>query len=156
PPRARPTSGRRARTTTSRSKEKHGSAGTQAEAHRRTERALPTEVLLLLQGEGRASRLQELQPAPALHLGEGQDPLAPDHGRLPPPPGAGGDGGQAGARDGAAALRHRLAPWTSSSEKTSRRWGCAATSCRSPAGSPGTTCCRGGSPSRRRPPRWRS
>ena len=45
------------------------------------------------------------QPAPALHLGEGQDPLAADHRRLPPPPGAGRGRGQAGARDGAAPLR---------------------------------------------------
>ena len=42
--------------------------------------------LLLLQGQGRGGRLQEHQPAAALHLREGQDPLAPDHRRLPPPP----------------------------------------------------------------------
>ena len=39
----------------------------------------PAEELLLLQGEDRRGRLQELQPAPPVRLGEGQDPVAPDH-----------------------------------------------------------------------------
>ena len=50
-------------------------------------------------------RLQGPEPAPPLHLREGQDPLAADHGRLPPPPGADRDRRQAGARDGTAAVR---------------------------------------------------
>ena len=40
-----------------------------------------------------------------VHLGEGQDPLAPDHRRVPPAPGPGRGRGQARARDGAAPLR---------------------------------------------------
>ena len=63
------------------------------------------EELLLLQGEDRRGRLQEHQPAPALHLREGQDPLAADHRRVPAAPGPGRGRGQAGARDGAPALR---------------------------------------------------
>ena len=65
----------------------------------------PAEELLLLQGQDRRGRLQELQPAPALRLGEGEDPLAPDHGRLPPPPGPGRGRRQARARDGAPSVR---------------------------------------------------
>ena len=68
----------------------------------------PAQVLLLLQGQGRGDRLQELQPAPAVRLGEGQDPLAPDHRRLPPAPAPGGGGSEAGPRGGAAALRREL------------------------------------------------
>ena len=44
---------------------------------------------------------------PAVHLGEGQDPLAPDHRRLPPAPGAGRRCREARARDGAPPLRLR-------------------------------------------------
>jgi single-strand DNA-binding protein len=73
-----------------------------------TDTAGPAEELLLLQGEGRGGRLQELQPAPALHLGEGQDPLAPHHGRVPPPPAAGRGRREARARDGAPPVRRRL------------------------------------------------
>ena len=68
----------------------------------------PAEELLLLPREDRRGRLQELQPAAAVRVGEGQDPVAPDHRRLPPPPGADRRRGQAGARDGAAALRREL------------------------------------------------
>ena len=46
-------------------------------------------------------RLQEPRAAPPLHLREGEDPLAPDHGRLPAAPDPGRGGGEAGARDGA-------------------------------------------------------
>src|SRR5205085_4818206 len=42
---------------------------------------------------------------PSLRLGEGQDPLAPHHRRLPPPPEPALDCDEAGARDGAPALR---------------------------------------------------
>ena len=41
------------------------------------------QELPLLPGQGRRDRLQEPRAAPALHLGEGQDPLAPHHGRVP-------------------------------------------------------------------------
>ncbi len=57
--------------------------------------------------QGRGDRLQEHQPAAPLHLGEGQDPQPPHHRRVPPAPGAGRDGRQAGARDGAPAVRRR-------------------------------------------------
>ena len=40
-------------------------------------------------GEDRRGGLQERQQAPPVHLRAGQDPLAPDHGRLPAPPEAG-------------------------------------------------------------------
>ena len=49
--------------------------------------------------------LQERQPAPAVHLREGEDPLAARHRRVPAPSGAGRGRGQAGPRDGAAAVR---------------------------------------------------
>src|SRR5262249_23144720 len=52
--------------------------------------------------------LQELQPAPALRVGEGQDPLAPHHRRLPASPAAGRGGREASARGGAAAVRSEL------------------------------------------------
>ena len=44
-------------------------------------------------------------PAPALHLGAGQDPQPPHHGRMPAPPGAGRAGREARPRDGAPAVR---------------------------------------------------
>src|SRR6266536_2044485 len=68
----------------------------------------PASSLLLLQGEDRRGRLQELQPAAAAHLGEGQDPLAPDHRHVPPPPEASCSGSEARARDGAVAIRIEL------------------------------------------------
>ena len=64
------------------------------------------QVLLLLQGQGRGDRLQERQPAPPVHLREGQDPQPPHHRRLPAPPAPGRRRGQARARDGAPAIRH--------------------------------------------------
>ena len=42
-------------------------------------------------------RLQEPRAAPPLHLGEGEDPLAPHYGRVPETPDPGCLGGQAGA-----------------------------------------------------------
>ena len=67
----------------------------------------PAEVVLLLQVEGRRDRLQEHRRASPLHLREGQDPLAPDQRRLPPPPAPGRSRGQARPRDGAPAVRGR-------------------------------------------------
>src|SRR5207244_1185985 len=78
-------------TTTFRSRERDGTA----EATRREdehpqaaagERAATPAQLPLLPGEGGGGRLQEHRPAPPLHLGEGQDPVAPAHRRLPPAP----------------------------------------------------------------------
>ena len=64
----------------------------------------PQAELLLLQGQGRRGRLQERQPAAAVHLREGEDPLQADHRRVPP---ASGQVSVAvkRARDGAAAVR---------------------------------------------------
>ena len=64
--------------------------------------------------------LQERQPAPALHLGEGQDPQPPHHRRVPPPPAAGRGRGEAGPRDGAPARTSQGARWRSSCSRTSR------------------------------------
>src|SRR5439155_4072409 len=75
-----------------------------AKAPRRS-RPHPQARLLLLQGEGRRDRLQEREPATPVHLGERQDPVAPDHGRVPPASAAGSGGDQARTRDGAPALR---------------------------------------------------
>ena len=61
------------------------------------DRSAPAEELLLLQGEDRRGRLQELQPAPPLRLGEGQDPLTAHHGRVQAAPGADRGRGQARA-----------------------------------------------------------
>src|SRR5688572_21022174 len=85
----------------------HGSAenSADAQASRLLPRPRAAEELPLLQGQDRRGRLQEPEPAPALHLGEGEDPQPPHHRRLPPPPAAGRRRGQAGARDGAPALR---------------------------------------------------
>ena len=73
------------------------------------DRADPEEELLLLPGEDRPGRLQELQPAPPLRVGEGEDPLSPDHRRVPAPPGSDRGGREARARSGAPPLR-RLPP----------------------------------------------
>jgi len=81
---------------------------TAAEGTARPRRPDPQAQLLLLPREGDRGGLQEHQPAPALRLGEGQDPLPPDHWRLPPAPAAGRAGGQAGTRDGAPPLLHGL------------------------------------------------
>ena len=67
----------------------------------------PAEVVLLLQVEGRRDRLQERRRASPLHLREGEDPLAADQRRVPPPPAPGRGRDQAGPRDGAAAVRGR-------------------------------------------------
>src|SRR5205823_6263576 len=107
-PRAAPTSPPAA-TTTSRSDaaaRRPATAG--PEARPLTRRADPQAQLLLLPREGRGSGLQERQPAPPLRLGEGENPLAADHGRLPAAPAAGRRRGQAGTRDGAPPLLHRL------------------------------------------------
>src|SRR5581483_3759843 len=65
------------------------------------------QVVLLLQDEGRRGRLQERRRASPLHLGARQDPLPPDHRRVPAPPAAGRARDQAGPRDGAPPLRRR-------------------------------------------------
>jgi len=65
----------------------------------------PTQVLLLLQGQGRRDRLQERQPAAQVHLGARKDPVTPDLRGLPAAPASGRGRGEAGARDGVAALR---------------------------------------------------
>src|SRR5262249_21465134 len=65
--------------------------------------AQPNPPLLPRQGGG--DRLQEHPPPPSVHLGEGQDPLPPDHGCLPAPPGAGRGGGETRPRDGPPPLR---------------------------------------------------
>ena len=119
PPTLRPTARLRAapapprRTTTFRSRERgskaDGTRAGQAPPHVSLDGPDPAEELLLLPGEDRRGRLQELQPAAALHLREGQDPLAADHGRLPPPSGPDRGRCQAGARGRAPALR-RVAP----------------------------------------------
>src|SRR5689334_15411276 len=102
-----PTSAARPPTTTSRS---DGAArpATAAQGPPRSRRADPQAQLLLLPREDRRGRLQEREPAPALRLGEGQDPLPPHHRRVPSPPAAGRAGGQAGPRDGAPSLLDRL------------------------------------------------
>ncbi len=56
----------------------------------------------------------------AVHLREGQDPLAADHRRLPPPPGADRARGQARAGARAAALRERGRPRRPSPARTGR------------------------------------
>ena len=154
-----PTSAGRPPTTTSRSRmataQPRASEEQSSSARRPAAASGPAAPaqLLLLPGEDRGGRLQEHQPAPALHLREGQDPLAPDHRRLPPPPGAGRGRGQAGARDGAPALRREQLAWRSSSSRTSRRSACAARSSTSRAATRATSCCRASWPSRRRPRR---
>src|SRR5205823_8601652 len=81
-------------------------AGSTAEARRRHHRGQASQ-LLLLQGEGRRDRLQEHQPAPPLHLREGEDPQPADHRRVPAASGPDRAGGEARERDGAPALRRR-------------------------------------------------
>ena len=107
------------------------------DARRRRKRPAPAgartaQELLLLQGQGRRGRLQELQPAAPVRLREGQDPLAADHRRLPPPPAAGRGRGQARPRDGAAALRLRAMIDAGHPPPTSTRSACAARSSTSP------------------------
>ena len=110
PTRQRPlpaTSPRRRPTTTSRSRRPMAAKTQPRKAGRRPGDRRPAQELPLLQGQGRGGGLQERQPAAALHLGEGQDPQPADHRCLPPPPAAGRGRGQAGPRDGAAAVRRR-------------------------------------------------
>ena len=87
------------------SKPKRQRAPKRGAGDRRTD---PAQVLLLLQGQGRGDRLQELQPAAPLRVGEGQDPLAADLRRLSEASAPGRDRRQARARDGAAALLGQL------------------------------------------------
>ena len=108
-PRRAPTS--RARpTTTSPSRSAHVAPkeeNTDTEASRRPRRGDQAPELLLLQGQGQGDRLQERQPAPPLHLGEGQDPQPPHQRCVPAPSGAGRNGREACPRDGVAAVRRR-------------------------------------------------
>src|SRR5207245_4613513 len=109
PRRRRAPTSARPPTTTSRSRKEHGTAArpTSTQAPRRADRRTEAEELLLLPREGGRGGLQEREPAQAVHLGEGQDPLPPHHGRLPPPPGADRAGRQARASNGAAPVRGR-------------------------------------------------
>ena len=70
-------------------------------------RQRPPQALPVLQGQDRAGRLQGHGDPAQVHLRARQDPLAPDHGRLPPAPEPDRDGRQARARARAAALRRR-------------------------------------------------
>ena len=94
-----------------------------AEAPRRACGPDAAEELLLLPREDRRDRLQEREPAAAVHLREGEDPLAPDHGRVPPAPAPGLARGQAGARDGPPALRLQLGARDGSHPALGRREG---------------------------------
>ena len=76
--------------------------------HRPGHRAGEAQELPLLPRQGGRDRLQEPRAAEALHLGEGEDPVAPDHGRLPPSPDPGRCRREARARDGPPSVR-RLA-----------------------------------------------
>ena len=98
----RPTTTSRSRRPRMAAEDPDRASGPAAGAARRAPQELP-----LLQGQGRGGGLQERQPASALHLGEGQDPQPPDHRRVPAPPAAGRRRGEAGPRDGAAAVRRR-------------------------------------------------
>ena len=98
-------------TTTSRSKESSVAAPKsdridEQEAHR-PDRRRPPQVVLLLQVEGRRGRLQERQRAPALRLGEGQDPLPPHQRGVPAPPAPGRRRREARPRDRPAPVRRR-------------------------------------------------
>src|SRR5206468_4146529 len=92
-------------TTTSRS-DGPARPATTAQARPVSRRPDPQAQLLLLPREDRRGRLQERQPASALRVREGQDPLAPDHRRVPQAPASGRTRRQAGARDGAPPLLH--------------------------------------------------
>src|SRR4029077_154027 len=81
---------------------------TAAQGPARSRRPDPQAQLLLLPREGDRGGLQEHQPAPALRLREGQDPLPPHHRRVPSAPAPGRDRGQAGPGDGAPPLLHRV------------------------------------------------
>src|SRR5262245_4200742 len=105
-PRRQPATSRRPRpTTTSRSRRPHGCEDPDAQAPGPRGNRWPAQELSLLQGQGPGSGLQERQPTAALHLGEGQDPQPPHHGRLPSPPAAGRGRGEAGPRDGPPPVR---------------------------------------------------
>src|SRR5207253_1712777 len=113
-PRARPRRPRTptsppARTTTSPSSSS-GPAERQtatAPARRAGNRPDPEEELLVLPEQNRGGRLEGREPAPALRLREGEDPLAPEQRCQQAPPAAGRGCGEAGARDGALALLGR-------------------------------------------------
>ena len=77
-------------------------AGSQGRRRRR-----PAQVLPVLPRQGRVRRLQGHQRPAQVHLRPRQDPLAPDHRRLPSPPEPDRTRGQARPRAGAAALRRR-------------------------------------------------
>src|SRR3954451_17208131 len=72
-------------------------------------RQRPAQAVPVLQGQDRARRLQGRRHAAPVHLRARQDPLAPHHRRLPPPPEPDRPGGQACARARAAAVRQRRA-----------------------------------------------
>ncbi len=74
-------------------------------AHRPGHRAGQAQELPLLPGQGAGDRLQEPRAAAPVHLREGEDPLTPHHGRVPPAPDPGRGGGEAGARDGPPPVR---------------------------------------------------
>ena len=114
--------------------------------------ARAAQELLLLQGQGRRDRLQEHQPAPPLHLREGQDPQPPHHA----------------ARAGATSARSRSrssahARWRSCPTSRARSDGSHPAQRRrearparrgrrtSRAATRATSCCRASSPSPRRP-----
>ena len=109
-----PTSPRPPPTTTSRSR-RRGMAQPKQREERSTSRRRPPggaagsragATAASAATRSRRSTTRTSRP-PSVHLGEGQDPLAPDHGRLPPAPGAGRRRGEARARDGPAPLRLR-------------------------------------------------
>ena len=111
PARAAATTSRPPRpTTTFRSRsERDGTEETATtSAHRPGDGARQAQELPLLPRQGGRDRLQEPRAAPALHLGEGEDPLAPHHGRVPASPDPGRVGREARARDGTPPVR-RLA-----------------------------------------------
>src|SRR3954468_1864207 len=72
-------------------------------------RQRPAQAVPVLQGQGRARRLQGRRHAAPVRLRARQDPLAPHHGRVPPPSEPDRPGGQARARARAAAVRQRHA-----------------------------------------------
>ena len=87
----------------------HGTEETAtAPAHRPADGSRQAQELPLLPGQGRGDRLQEPRAAAPLHLGEGEDPVAPHHRRVPSSPDPGRCGGEARARDGSPPLRRLM------------------------------------------------
>jgi len=72
--------------------------------------AAEAQVLPVLQGQGRRGGLQERRPAPAVHLGEGQDPCASNDRGMSQASAAGRRCDQARAGDGTAPVRDRRRP----------------------------------------------